>query len=376
MSKRYLIVAGDPSGDLLAAGLVQAMKKIDPGVRISALGGKHLKACSDRFLMDLVAQYASGFWIPLKQILFLRRTLKDVVAPELSARGAVDEVILVDFYGFNRHVAELAREHGKPVHYYVCPQFWASRPGRLQKIRDCVRDFLVLFPFETEFYKKCGLSATFVGHPLLDPILETSTNGNKPRHVEPLIGLLPGSRPYEVKKHLPVMLGACDRVHASFPGARFIFFAAPGLNPEVYAHILKPAERRPYFLEVVKDENYQWRSQLDAAITSSGLETLENALLGIPMVVIYKMHWITYLVARSVITVRNIAIPNLLAGREVVPELIQHAAQAGPIAQILEGWLKNPSEKERIRQELLSLRKQFGNPGASERAARVILAAA
>jgi lipid-A-disaccharide synthase len=373
--KRYLIVAGDPSGDLLAANLVRAMKKLDPRVHITALGGKHLKAGSERFLVDLVAQYAGGFWIPLKKILFLRRVLKEVVAPELAG-PSIDEVILVDFYGFNRHVAELARQHGKPVHYYVCPQFWASRPGRLDRIKSAVREFLVLFPFEVEFYKAKGLSATFVGHPLLDPILATTANGRGPRHVEPLIGLLPGSRPHEIKKHLPVMLGVCDRMHASFPGARFILFTPSDLNPEAYSEILAPDKRRPYFLEIVKDEDYSWRSQLDVAVTSSGLETLENALLGVPMVVIYKMHWINYLVARSVITVRHIAIPNILAGRVIVPELIQHSAQSEPIAEILKQWLKNPAEHDKIKHELLALREKFGSPGASERAARVILKAA
>jgi len=371
--QHFLVVAGDPSGDLLAANLVRAMKKINPDIEVTALGGKHLKACSERFLVDLVSQYAGGFWIPLKKILFFKNVLKNTIRPEL-AQGHIDRVILVDFYGFNRHVAGIAARYGKPVYYYACPQFWASRPGRLNRIKSYVKRFLVLFPFEVDYYKSRGLSATFVGHPLLDPILaiHTSSNGTQ-RHMEPLVGLIPGSRPDEVRRHLPVMMSVCDQIHKDWPGARFILFAAPGLDPAIYSEILKPGTHLPYLLEIVRDEDYRWRSQLDMAMTASGLETLESALLGIPMAVMYKMPWVTYCIAKAIVTIPDVAIPNILAGRRVVPEFIQHKAQAGPIAEILKGWLKNPAERELVKKNLLQLREGFGEPGASERAARVVL---
>jgi len=375
MSQHFLIVAGDPSGDLLAANLIQAMKKLQSNISVTALGGKHLKQCSERFLVDLVSQYAVGFWISPKKIFFFKEVLEKIVKKELE-HHSIDSIILVDFYGFNRHVASLAARYKKPVYYYVCPQFWASRPGRLNFIKSFVRRFLVLFPFEEDFYKARGLSATFVGHPLLDPILNIHYNGSQKNHVEPLIGLLPGSRPDEVRRHMPVMLEVCERIVKDWPGARFILFAAPDLNTEIYSEVLGPGARLPFFLEIVRDENYTWRSQLDVAVTASGLEALESALLGIPMAVIYKMPWVTYLVARAIVTIPHIAIPNILAGRLLVPEFIQHKAKAGPIAETLKKWLKDPKERERIKQRLIQLREGFGQPGASERAAKAILEAA
>lgn len=368
--RRILITAGDPSGDIIAAHLVVSLKKLDPNLFVVGLGGDKLERVSDRFLGNIVKQHALGFFISPKKILFFRDILNKVIVPELRDNPA-DAVIPVDFYGFNSRVAKAAKKMGLNVFYYASPQFWASRPGRAESLRSIVDMFLCLFPFEVDFYKKKNLPAQFVGHPILDFI---------PRmpelpvmHVEPIVGLLPGSRPDEIRRHLPIMTLACEKIAKDVPGTRFLLFMVPHVSKEFYHKILNRVKPAHCLIELIQDEDYKWRSQLDMSISASGMETLENALLGIPMVVIYKTNWVTYLVARMLIQIPHIAMPNLLAGREIVPEFIQTAATPGNIYKPMISWIKNPQLRKNLRKELLALREKFGGDGASDRAARVIL---
>jgi len=367
--KRVFIIAGDPSGDLIASQLIESMRRLQPGLEVVGLGGAHLRKCSDRFLGNIVEQHALGFAISPKQILYFRKILTDVIVPELK-KNPPDVVVPVDFYGFNSRVAMVAKELGHRVFYYASPQFWASRPGRADRLRKSVDLFLCLFPFEEDFYKKRQLPARFVGHPLLDSLPPIDEEG--PQKVEPSIGLLPGSRPEEIRRHLPVMADACRLIAKAVPGCRFVIFAVPHVPRDLYHSILS-GHKSTVMMDIIQDEDYQWRSQMDLALTASGMETLENALLGIPMVVMYKTNWITYLIARMLIRIRYLAMPNLLADREVVPEFIQWKATADAIAKPIIHWLKNPKERRELRRTLLSLRGKFGGNGASERAARAIL---
>jgi lipid-A-disaccharide synthase len=253
----------------------------------------------------------------------------------------------------------------------VSPQFWASRPWRAEKLRKVVDLFLCLFPFEIDFYKKRNLPAHFVGHPILDRIPEIDER-MRPARVEAMIGLLPGSRTDEIKRHLPIMAAACEIIQKNNPGTRFILFTVPNINRDLYKSILTPRKSQ-LLVEMVQDESYVWRSQIDMALTASGMETLENTLLGIPMVVMYKTDWLTYAVAKSVINIRYLGMPNLLAGKEVVPEFLQWRATATNIAQPILKWLKDPAARKAVCRSLLDLRKAMGGQGASERAARLIL---
>ncbi len=370
--KRVLIVAGDPSGDLIASKLVESMKRLEPGLTVVGLGGQHLKQHSDVFLGNIVHQHALGFAISPKQILFFHRILNQVILPELI-QNPPDAVIPVDFYGFNSRVARVAKSRGHRVFYYVSPQFWASRSYRADRLRPFVDLFLCLFPFEAEFYRKHQLPAQFVGHPILDQLPEVSVGDAHPVRIEPNLGLLPGSRPDEIKRHLPVMLQACEKIAAVFPRTRFILFTVPNVSREFYYAILDKGKKSRILVELIQDEHYLWRSQLDLAITASGMETLENALLGIPMVVMYKTNWITYLIARMLIQIPYLAMPNLLSNKKLVPEFIQFNARPGALAQPIIDWLKDPALRVHVREELLALRQQMGEHGASERAARTIL---
>lgn len=367
--KRVLIVAGDPSGDLIAAQLIRSMKKLQPDLHVAGVGGVHLQSVSDRFLANIVQKHALGFAITPNVINYFRGILNDVIVPELKTNPP-DAVIPVDFYGFNSRVATTAKKLGHRVFYYASPQFWASRPWRAERLRSSVDLFLCLFPFELDFYRRRQLPATFVGHPILDSI--PHVDENRPMRVEAVVGLLPGSRPEEIRRHLPVMVEACSRITAAVPGTRFMVFTVPHVDRNLYQSCFGP-KRNQSLIELVQDDNYQWRSQLDLSISASGMETLENALLGVPMVVMYKTNWITYVIGRALIRIKFLGMPNLLSGKALVPEFVQWQATPENIAAPIIRWLKNPAERQRVRKELLALRTQFGEQGASERAARTIM---
>lgn len=365
MKKRILFVAGDPSGDEHAAR-VAAESKVR-GAEILAAGGPALRAVADRWLGDVVSQGVMGFWEPLKKIPFFLNVLNRVIRPALR-EWEPQVVVPTDFYGFNRHVARSAKDAGRRVCYFISPQVWASRPGRIQTLKKCVDRMLVIFPFEEKLYRDAGVPVTFVGHPLLDVLPDVSASA--PSNVEPRVGLLPGSRPSEVRRLLPVFLETADRMPA---GTRFVLFAAPTLSNAFYDRFL--AGRRPgkHLLEVVRDENYSIRRGLDMALACSGTATLENALLGIPTVVAYKTSWPTYLLARTLVNVPYIAMPNILARKVLMPEHIQTRARPNELAEALVTLWKDGSARKAVRGELLALRGQLGGPGAARRAADAIL---
>lgn len=370
--KRVFIIAGDPSGDLIGAQLIEAMKKIEPDLEITGMGGKNLQKTSHRFLENIVEKHASGFAISPKKLMYFKNLLNEKIYQEFK-NNPPDVVIPVDFYGFNSRMAAMAKKMGHQVFYYASPQFWASRPGRAEKLRDIVDIFLCLFPFELKFYESRKLPAKFVGHPILDSIPYLSPDDEKPLRIESIVGLLPGSRPDEVKRHLPVMARAAGIITHKFPGTRFVVFTVPHISRHLYQELLGTPQKNNALIELIQDENYQWRSQIDLAISASGMETLENALLGIPMVIMYKTHWITYAIARSIIKIRQIGMPNLLAGKEIVPERIQWEATPESISKPIINWLEKPQERHAVRKKLLSLRQLFGKNGASQRAAKTIL---
>lgn len=367
--KRILIVAGDPSGDLVGAQLVASLKRADSGLEVTAVGGAELRRVSDRFLANIVEQGAFG--LPAaRQIFFFRKVLNETIIPEIE-RNAPDAVIPVDFYGFNSLVAKAAKGRGRKVFYYASPQFWASRAWRANRLRPYVDLFLCLFPFEMDFYRERGLPARFVGHPILDSI---PVPADRPRNVEATVGLLPGSREKEIRRHLPVMVAACNRISQAAPGTRFLVFTVRHVPRQLYQDLISGTpERSRALIELVEDEGYAWRSQIDLAISASGMETLENAMLGIPMVVMYKMNWLAFLLAKAVVRIPHVGMPNLLSGKLLVPEFIQWAATPKSISAPIIRWIRNPAEREALRRELLSLRDKFGERGASDRAARVIL---
>lgn len=357
-----LVVAGDPSGDLHASHLIGALKSRAPSLRVAAVGGPLCREAADEFVEDLASRGVTGFWEPALKLGFLLRLAARLRRFLLERRP--DAVICVDYYGFNRRVLGLAKAAGVPAYYYVSPQVWASRPGRVQVLKRLVRRMLVIFPFEEALYREAGVPVEFVGHPLLDLIPEPAA----PRRAgPPRVGLLPGSRGSELRRHLRLFYDAFEVMRRERPGARGFVFASPNQPDSAYG-------RPPEGAELVRESDYAVRATLDLAVCSSGTATLENAILGIPMVVVYKLSWPTYMIARAIVKVRYIAMANLLAGREVVPELIQRDATCGRVVLEAARFLDDPARAARAREELARVRGALGRPGAAARAAGFILA--
>jgi len=359
--KHVLIVAGDPSGDQHGAGLAQALKQNVPGLRISALGGTHLRQTADQFVYPLVEVGGFGFWEPLLKLPKLWtawRQLKSILREDPPA-----VVIPIDYYGFNIHVARLAKQKGIPVLYYISPQVWASRPHRLKELAKAVTKMLVIFPFEERLYREAGVPVRFIGHPLLDRIPDPSQpNGTVS------IGLFPGSRWSVVERHLPILIETARELSKTFAGAEFVLFRPLELAEERY----QPFLAQTPWLRVTCDPDYAQRKRLSLAITVSGTASLENALLGIPMIVMYKLSPLTYAIARRLIRVPHVAIPNLLAGRLLVPELLQTDATPEKLAAAARVLLEDSASSQQMRRDLLLLRTQLGERGSTQRAAEEV----
>ncbi len=360
---QLLVIAGDPSGDLHAANLIKALKRRDGETVVAAVGGPLCREVADEFIEDLASRGVTGFWEPALKIGFLLRLAARLKRFLLERRP--DAVVCVDYYGFNRRVLSIAKAAGVPAYYFVSPQVWASRPGRVKVLKRLVRRMLVIFPFEEELYRDAGVPVEFVGHPLLDMIPELRPHKADPE--APRIGLLPGSRTSELQRHLQLFYDAFVIMRRERPGAKGFVFASPNQPDKAYG-------RLPEGVELVRESDYDVRKTLDLAVCSSGTATLENAILGVPMVVVYKLSWPTYAIARAIVKVKHIAMANLLAGREVVPELIQRDATVGRIVIEAARFLDDRDRAARARAELARVRSKLGEPGAADRAAASILA--
>jgi lipid-A-disaccharide synthase len=357
----FLIVAGDPSADRHGATLIQALRKKSPGVKISALGGTFLSRQADKFLFSLVGIGGFGFWEPLLKLPQLYQAFATIKT--LLKQDPPDLVIPMDYYGFNIRVARLARAHKVPVAYYISPQVWASRPGRIEELSAVITKMLVIFPFEEDIYRKAGVPVSFVGHPLLEQLPAPGSPAS-----EPTIGLLPGSRRGNIKRHLPILIETAERLRKRLPEIKYILFRPEEIEESFYAPYIKTCP----WIELTADKQYEARKKLWLAVSVSGTAALENMLLGIPMIIMYKLSTLTYWIAKRLIQVPFVGIPNLLAGKAVVPELLQARATPEEISTEVFSFLSDARRREDTRRALLSLRETL-QEGGSDRAAAEIL---
>ena len=368
-SNRIFFCAGDVSGDVHASNLMKEFKKLAPQIRLDAVGGQRMKALSDSFLCDMVAKGASGFVEPFKKI-FTWIDLLELI------KGYFDKerpscVVLTDFYGFNSRIMKAAYERKIPVYYYVCPQVWASRKYRAKKIAKMAKKMFVIFPFEKKIYTSLGADAMFLGNPLLDNIPEPKEKEfNEDKNAPFKIGMMPGSRPQEIQKHTKLFWEAFLQIKKTFPKAKAYLFAVPEVSDEtLFSHIGGKNED----FNIVREQDYKIRSTMDFIITCSGTATLENALLGLPMAVVYKTSWVTYYIARMIIQVPYISLVNILRQQPVVKELIQKDATPQGIAKETCSVLGNKKRFIAMRRNMLSIREMLGEPGVAQRTAEVIL---
>lgn len=357
MKTNIFISAGDISGDLHAANLMRAMKSISKDVCITSIGGRELKEVSDVFIEDIASLNAFGFF-PVKQLAKLKQVFKRTV--QCWKENKPDKVILVDYYGFNIHLAQAAFKQNIPVYYYISPQVWASRPGRIKKLAKFVKKMFVILPFEEKLYKDAGVDAVFVGHPLIDivPIAHHSAKFKETQ--KPIIGFFPGSRQHIVERHMRILEKVKDIIKGTLD-AEFKIFGVKGID---YNNTDMP---------IIYEDTYDERKKLALAVTVSGTVSLESALLGVPMVVFYKLSKFNYMIAKMVANIKYITMVNILEKEEVVPELIQEKATPENIAKTAIDLLKNKEKLEYLRKKLASFRSQLGQPFVALRTAKLIL---
>lgn len=374
LQKNILVVAGDVSGDLHASSLMRELKKLDPDIKLTAIGGQRMKEQADTFLFDLATQGSNGFVEPLKKMPLWMDLMKQI--RHYMETQNPSALIVVDFYGFNHQVLGMAAHRGIPAYYYVTPQVWASRQYRAKKLAKLTRKMYVIYPFETEFHKKFGGNAVFLGNPLLD-IMPKPQDHAVPvqadaKYYNWKLGILPGSRPSEISRLAPVFYQTFKQVLKEFPNTQAYLFALPDADEkQLLAYVGETPH--PNF-HIIKDVDYKMRSQMDFLLACSGTATLENALLGVPMVVAYKLSWITYHIAKAVIKVPYISLVNLLANKPLVKELIQADANVNALAAETMSMFQNPAKLVAQRDELLQLRTSLGKKGVAARAAKDILA--
>ncbi len=369
------IVAGEASGDMHGASLVLALKKLDPTLRFYGVGGEKMRSAGVELLADSAEMAVVGLTEVFFKLPFILKVLRRL--QDSFRRRRPEVVILVDYPDFNLRLAKAAHAQGLKVFYYISPQVWAWRKGRIDKIRAFVDKIAVILPFEVPLYREAGVEAVFVGHPLLDTIPARPAADAARRKIglqegTPIVALLPGSRRSEVAKLLPVCLEAAARMQAQMghQGAiQFVLPLASTLSRDFITATLGSSRQE---IKVVADSLYECLAAADLAIVASGTATLETALMGTPMIIIYKVSRLSYLIGRACIRVKNIGLANIIAGQTVAPELIQDEANPHRLAELAGELLSNPARRAAMTAEFAQIREKLGQAGAAARTARLV----
>lgn len=367
-----MIVAGEASGDVYGAAVVMALRKKVPGIRFVGIGGPRMEEADVQILYRASEVAVVGLTEVLPKMRFIRHVLKELKT-ELR-KDSPDLLILIDYPGFNLHLARKAHDLGIPVLYYIPPQVWAWREGRVKKIADRVDRVAVILPFEKTFYSSHGIQVDYVGHPLLDG-MEAKKSGNQvreelgiDREQSPVLGLLPGSRTEEIARHLPPILSAAEIISRTYPGLHGILPLASTVDEENLEPYLKNVR---IGITPCRGDTREVLSACDLALIASGTATLEGAIAGTPMIVVYRLSLFTYLVGKFLAKVSHIGLVNLVAGRQIVPELIQGEATDARLAEEGLALLEDENKRQDMKESLRQVREQLGQGGASERVAEI-----
>ena len=369
---RILIVTGEASGDLHGAHLAKAIMALDSTTELVGIGGPSMRAAGVNLVpgvpqLDVMGLIGlSAVRAMLQRVRAIRRVLK---------AEAWDLVVLIDNPGLNFHFARVAKAAGRRVLYYIAPQLWAWRPGRMKWIQRRVDHVVVILPFEPELYHRAGVRCTFVGHPLLDMVAAHYDRAKLRREFglsesARVVGLLPGSRVSEVEMLLPVLLKTAARLVLAEPGTQFILAQASSIDDNLIQTLLRDS---PVPVRVVHDRASEVMALSDVLLIASGTATLQAAVVGTPMVLLYKTSPLTYRLARWLITVKWIGLVNLVGGRLIVPELVQEEATDERLCREVLHLLRDPSAYNDMKEGLRQVRQSLGEPGASSRAAQVVL---
>lgn len=363
-----MIVAGEPSGDLQASRVAAALKELAPDLALLGMGGDLMEEAGVELIYHIRDSAVMGIgevFTAIPAFLKKREHLKHLIRTERP-----DAVMLVDFGDFNMPLARFTHRLGIPVIYYIPPKAWAWRPNRAKKIAQTTTAVASIFPFAAEFYREAGANVEFVGHPLLD-FARIDLSCAEARCVlgldenRPVLGLMPGSRRREVERLLPVMLEVAGQIHQVVPDCQFVLPIAPGINSATLPEMP--------LVNVVRENVYEAMRASDLMLIASGTATLEATCLGTPMIVVYKMSRLSWHILRKLVRLELSGLPNVIAGREIVPELLQNQVTAERITPIALELLQNSEKREEQQESLRWVYKQLGEPGAAQRTAQLIL---
>lgn len=363
-SDTIFISAGDPSADFPGKLLIDAIIAACPDMKITGLGGPLMQQAGLEPLADYKELAVIGFWEVLPKYLFFRKLMAESI--RIIKKEKVKAVILIDYPGFNLRLAERIKSLDIPIIYYISPQVWAWGKKRIGKIKRLIDLMLVIFPFETEFYRQHGMEAVFTGHPIVDRYRSFRSKSECREVVgidaaKKMIALLPGSRRLEVRRMLPVMIDTARKISTRMPDVEFVIAGVESIDAEFYDKFSGSSE-----IPVVTGRTPEIINGANLVITSSGTATLETAYFETPMVVIYKTGWLTYQIARRLVDLKFIAMVNLIAGKEAVPELIQNDASPDNIADHVIKLLEDRARTDEMVDELKRVRLLLGNNAISE----------
>ncbi len=366
---RILMIAGEPSGDLHAAGVVREIRQRRPEWEIVGIGGPQMAAAGMTCFHSTDEMAILGFVEVLRHFPFIRRVMNEMKVEILNNRP--DLVILVDYPGFNLRFARFVHRQGIPILYYISPQVWAWGKGRVKKMARWISKMAVIFPFEEEIYRRAGVDVTFVGHPLLEKFARGKDPANLKRELDippskKIFGLLPGSRPQEVRKLLPEMIRTFELLRKDFPELEGVVSQSPQLSSEFYTPFLRPGLKlTPHTEALMRSSHFM--------LVASGTATLEAALSGTPFAVVYRLAPLSYFIGKHLISVDHIGMVNIVAGRRVVPEFVQGDFQAEKMVSAIGKILREPKEYKAIQKALSEIPKKLGTPGASARVAELAI---
>ena len=366
---KFFLLAGEPSGDLHGANLIEGLKKADPGAEFRFWGGDRMAAAGGAENLRKHYRETSFFGIVqvLKNLRTIRRQMRECQA-EVAA-FAPDVLILIDYPGFNMKMARWAKEHGIRTYYYIAPKVWAWREWRVEAIRKYVDRLFIIFPFERDYFSRKGIEPVFEGNPLVDALEVRraelpSGEEFRRRHgldERPIVALVAGSRRGEIRDNLPLMARLAKR----FPGHQFVVTAVPWLEKSLYDRYMAGSD-----LRYVCDQTYETLHAAEAAVVTSGTATLETALLGIPEVVVYRTLWFQVKLQPYVLKIPWVSLVNLNLGREAVAEIIQSDLSVERAERELRAIIAGGEKRERMLRDFDELRTTIGGPGASERFAQ------
>jgi lipid-A-disaccharide synthase len=365
--KKIYIISGERSGDMHAANLVASMKSLDSNLQFRGMGGEYSKDAGVHLALDYAAVSVMGF---IEVVFGFRKVLKalGLVKQDLLVFRP-DALILVDFGGFNMKIAAFAKEHGIPVHYYIPPKVWAWNQKRALTLKAITDQVYAILPFEPAFFAKFGMQVHYVGNPLLDELKKFSPNDffyqKNELSYQPIVALLPGSRMQEVKAMLAKMIALVKE----FPQAQFVVAGVDSLPASVYKLAMDQGIR------VIYNQTYDLLSHATAAVVTSGTATLETALFKVPQVVVYSTSWVSYQIGKRLIRVSYISLPNLIADRRVVRELIQDDFSVTNLRDELNSLLSDASYRQEMQTGYELIRERIGENQASNQVAHLILEA-